>query len=120
MARRRVEERIFKFLMIASTLLILSSLVLILLTVIVKGLPALNLAMVTQTPRGGYYLGKEGGVLNAIVGSLYLTTGAVVVALLVSLPVVLYLNVYARRNSALATFTRFSFDVLWGVPSIVY
>ena len=115
-----IEEKIFKFLMIASTLLILSSLVLILLTVIVKGLPALNLAMVTQTPRGGYYLGKEGGVLNAIVGSLYLTTGAVVVALLVSLPVVLYLNVYARRNSALATFTRFSFDVLWGVPSIVY
>jgi phosphate transport system permease protein len=120
MARRMIEEKIFKFLMIASTLLILSSLVLILLTVIVKGLPALNLAMVTQTPRGGYYLGKGGGVLNAIVGSLYLTTGAVVVALLVSLPVVLYLNVYARRNSALATFTRFSFDVLWGVPSIVY
>jgi phosphate transport system permease protein len=120
MARRRIEEKIFKFLMIASTLLILSSLVLILLTVIVKGLPALNLAMVTQTPRGGYYLGKGGGVLNAIVGSLYLTTGAVVVALLVSLPVVLYLNVYARKNSALVTFTRFSFDVLWGVPSIVY
>jgi phosphate transport system permease protein len=120
MARRMIEEKIFKFLMIASTLLILSSLVLILLTVIVKGLPALNLEMVTQTPRGGYYLGKGGGVLNAIVGSLYLTTGAVVVALLVSLPVVLYLNVYARRNSALATFTRFSFDVLWGVPSIVY
>lgn len=120
MARRMIEEKIFKFLMIASTLLILSSLVLILLTVIVKGLPALNLAMVTQTPRGGYYLGKGGGVLNAIVGSLYLTTGAVVVALLVSLPVVLYLNVYSRRNSALATFTRFSFDVLWGVPSIVY
>jgi phosphate transport system permease protein len=32
----------------------------------------------------------------------------------------LYLNVYAKKGSRLATFTRFSFDVLWGIPSIVY
>jgi len=120
MDRRKIEENIFKGLMITSTLIILSSLVLILATVIVKGLPAMNLAMITQTPKGGYYLGKEGGILNAIVGSLYLAGGATFLAILISLPVVLYLNVYAKKGSRLVSFTRFSFDVLWGVPSIVY
>jgi len=117
---RKLEERVFKLLMIASTLTILSSLVLILATVVVKGLPAMNLAMITQTPKGGYYLGKEGGILNAIVGSLYLGAGATILAVIISLPVVLYLNVYRRQGSRLAAFTRFSLDVLWGVPSIVY
>ncbi len=120
MDRRRIEESLFKVLMIASTLIILSSLVLILATVVIKGLPAMDLAMITQSPKGGFYLGKEGGILNAIVGSLYLATGATFLAILISLPVVLYLNVYAKKGSRIASFTRFSFDVLWGVPSIVY
>jgi phosphate transport system permease protein len=117
---RRIEERLFRGLMIASTVAILGTVVAIIATVVVKGVAALDLAMVTQTPKGGFYLGKEGGVLNAILGSLCLAGGATVLAALVSMPIVLYLNVYARRNSRLAWFTRFSFDVLWGVPSIVY
>jgi len=111
---------LFKGLMIASTLVIICTLALILATVIVKGLPAMSLDMITQTPKGGFYLGKEGGILNAIVGSVYLATGATFLAILISLPVVLYLNVYAAKGSCITSFTRFSFDVLWGVPSIVY
>ena len=120
MDKRKIEEGLFRGLMIASTIVILSSLLFILGTVIVKGMPAMNLAMITQTPKGGFYLGKEGGILNAIIGSIYLATGATFLAILISLPVVLYLNVYAKKGSRLVTFTRFSFDVLWGVPSIVY
>ena len=120
MGGRKIEESVAKVFMIASTLVIVSVLALIVATVVVKGLPAMNLAMVTQSPKGGYYLGKEGGVLNAIVGSLYLAGGATLAALFMSLPVALYLNVYAGKTSRLAAFTRFSFDVLWGVPSIVY
>ena len=118
--RRKIEENIFKALMVSATFIIFFTLALILVTVVLKGLPALNLAMITQIPKGGFYLGKEGGILNAIVGSLYLTAGATLLAILVSLPVVLYLNVYARKGSGLINFTRFSLDVLWGVPSIVY
>ena len=117
---RQVEENIFKGLMMSSTFIILSCLLLILGTIIIKGLPAMNLEMITRTPKGGYYLGKEGGILNAIIGSLYLAGGATFLAILISMPVVLYLNVYTRKGSRLASFTRFSFDVLWGVPSIVY
>ncbi len=116
----KIEETFFRGLMMAATAVILATLVLILGTVLVKGLPAMNLAMVTQTPKGGFYLGKEGGILNAILGSLYVTGGATVISFLIALPIVLYLNAYAKKGSRLVTATRFSFDVLWGVPSIVY
>jgi len=117
--RRRIEESIFKILMYLSFILGVSSLGFILFTVISKGLPALNWAMLTQTPKGGYYLGKEGGILNAIIGSLYLTGGGTLLAILVSLPLALFLEIYARR-SRLANLVRLSLDVLWGIPSIVY
>jgi len=119
LAERHIEEWIFKILMLGSFLLMAGSLGGILFTVIVKGLPALNLAMLTQTPKGGYYLGKEGGILNAIVGSLYLAGGATLVALVIALPITLYLELYAR-GSRWGRFIRLSLDVLWGVPSIVY
>jgi len=118
--RRKIEERIFKILMLASIVVVTASLLVIVGTIVVKSLPALRLSMLVQTPKGGYYLGKEGGILNAIAGSLYLASGATLLAVLLSLPVVLYLNLYARKSSVLAMFTRFSLDVLWGIPSIVY
>lgn len=117
--KAKLEEGFFKVLMIGSAAAVLGSLVLILGTVVWRGLPALNLAMVTQTPKGGYYLGKEGGILNAIVGSLYLAGGATALALIASLPIALYLQFYATR-SRFAELVRLALDVLWGVPSIVY
>lgn len=117
---RKLEENIFKGLMILAALIILSSLALILIAVIIKGLPAMNMRMITDTPKGGYYLGKEGGILNAILGSIYLGLGATFLAVLISLPAVLYINLYTRKNSRLANLSRFSMDVLCGIPSIVY
>jgi phosphate transport system permease protein len=118
-ARRHVEEAIFKFLMKASFVAVAFGLGWVLLTVIVRGLPGLTLDMLTQTPKGGFYLGKEGGILNAIVGSLYLAGGGTLLALILSLPIVMYLAMYAQR-SRWAGLVRLSLDVLWGVPSIVY
>jgi phosphate transport system permease protein len=117
---RKAEEGIFKGLMAVSMFIVVGCLLLIVGTIIWKGLPALSLSMITQTPKGGYYLGREGGILNAILGSLYLASGATLLAVILSLPVVLYINMYTRKNSRLAEWTRFSFDVLWGVPSIVF
>ena len=76
--------------------------------------------MISQTPKGGFYLGKEGGILNAIIGSLYLAGGGTLLALLFSLPIALGLNVYIQRNSKWAIVVRSALDVLWGIPSIVY
>ena len=120
MDRRSLEEKLFKVLMIASTLIVVGSLFALFSAIVLKGAPALSLSMITQTPQGGYYLGKGGGVLNAIVGSLYLGIGATILALLISLPVALFLQKDYIGRSRFATITRLSLDVLWGVPSIVY
>jgi phosphate transport system permease protein len=119
MKRRHVEERFFKALMLLSCLTVAGGLSAILLTVIAKGLPAMSWAMLTQTPKGGFFMGKEGGILNAIVGSLYLAIGATLLALLIALPIALYLEMYAK-GSRRAGIIRLSLDVMWGIPSIVY
>jgi len=120
MDRRRMEEAFFKVLMAASAAIVVGSVAGVLLIVLVRGLPVLNLAMVTQSPKGGYYLGKEGGVLNAILGSLCLATGATIAALALSLPIVFYLQKEYGGRTRLASLTRLALDVLWGIPSIVY
>jgi phosphate transport system permease protein len=117
--KRKIEEYIFRGLMLLSTFIVIGSLLAVITVVILKGIPALDLSMITQTPKGGYYLGKEGGILNAIAGSLYLVGGATVIALVISLPIALYLEEYAGK-SRLAGFARLSLDISWGIPSIVY
>jgi phosphate transport system permease protein len=118
--KRVLEEKFFQVLMMASTFIVVGSLFALFLVVVLKGTPALSLSMITETPKGGYYLGKEGGVLNAIVGSLCLGAGATVLAIILALPVALFLQKDYIGRSRFATVTRLSLDVLWGVPSIVY
>jgi phosphate transport system permease protein len=98
----------------------MSAFFLMLIIIIIKGLPGLNLTMLTRTPSAGYLILEEGGILNAILGSLYMAAGATILAAAVSIPVVLFLNVYLKKGAPFATMVRFSFDVLWGIPSIVY
>ncbi len=120
MDKRKIEEYIFKTLMLIAVLIVLGSLVFILATILVKGLPALSWEMLTKTPQGGYYMGKGGGILNAILGSLFLGVGATILAAAIALPIVFYLNLYLRRRSRFALAVRFFLDVLWGIPSVVY
>lgn len=117
---RKFEERFFKGLMIVSTLIIFGVLLHILWVILKRGLPSLTWDMVTRIPEGGFYLGKEGGILNAIMGSVYLVLGAVLLSSAISLPVVMFLNFCIRQKSLFAGFARLSFDVLFGIPSIVY
>lgn len=117
--RRHLGEAIAKLLMYVSFALVAGSLALILWTVLSKGLPSLTWQMVSQTPKGGFYLGKEGGILNAILGSLYMAGGGTLIALIFSLPLALYLETYLGE-SRWGNWVRLSLDVLWGIPSIVY
>lgn len=115
-----IEEKIFKVLMIVAAITIVSWLGLIVGGILVKGIPSLSWDMITKTPQGGYYLGREGGILNAILGSLYLAFGATFLAVVLGIPVAIYMNVYLKKNSLLAHFFRLCFDIMWGIPSIVY
>jgi phosphate transport system permease protein len=115
-----IEEGLFKVLMFISSLVIVGTLGLIIYTIMAKGLKVLSWEMVSQTPKGGFYLGREGGILNAIIGSIYLSVGATFLALVISLPIALFMNIYLKRYSYLIFLIRFLLDLLWGVPSIVY
>ncbi len=118
-ARRHIAEAIVKSLMVLSFLVVAATLGLILWTILVRGLPSLTWEMVSQSPKGGYYMGKGGGVLNAIIGSLFLAGGGTFLALVFSLPIALYLETYLGK-SRWGDYVRLSLDVLWGIPSIVY
>lgn len=118
--RLNLEEKLFVLLMKAATFGIAGVLLLIILTILVKGLPALSWEMISQTPKGGFYFGKEGGILNAIVGSLYLALGSTLLALIIGLPVALFMNIHLLNRKKLVNGIRFLLDLLWGVPSIVY
>jgi phosphate transport system permease protein len=87
----------------------------ILFTVIQRGLGSFNWALITQiTPPPQ----AEGGLLNAIVGSLLMVGVAMVVAAPVGILTGVYLAEYGRE-SKLASLIRFVNDILLSAPSIV-
>ena len=118
--QQKIEENVFKILMIISTYFILFILGIIIYSIFEKGLGSLSWEMISQIPKGGYYYGKGGGILNAILGSLSLAFGATVLAFIIGMPVALYINVFLVRKKKLVTLIRFILDLVWGIPSIVY
>ncbi|MDE2421008.1 MAG: phosphate ABC transporter permease PstA [Gammaproteobacteria bacterium] len=87
----------------------------ILFTVIERGLGSFNWALITQiTPPPQ----AEGGLLNAIVGSLLMVGAAMVVATPIGIFAGVYLAEYGRE-SKLASLVRFVNDILLSAPSIV-
>lgn len=109
--------KVFMYLSLALTVLFTFS---IIYTILRKGLPSLSWEMVSSVPKGGYYLGGGGGFLNAIIGSLYIVVASTAIGLVISIPIVFYLNVYLKTDSLWGYTVRLVFDVLFGIPSIVY
>ena len=115
-----IEEKVFKILMYVATLTVVGLVLSIVFTIIRRGWVAMGWDMITKLPGGGFYIGKEGGFLNAIVGSLYIVGASAALGLMISIPVVFYLNIYLKKKSKLAYVARLAYDVLFGIPSIVY
>lgn len=118
--RRKFEEKFFRVLTAIVTAIIVFVLAHILYTIISKGFSSLSWQIISQEPKGGFYLGKEGGILNAIAGSFYLAVSATLLSFIVSLPVALFINIYLIKYKRTLNGIRFFLDVLWGIPSIVY
>ena len=119
-SKKKVREIVAKTFMWMAMFVVFGLVISVIWTVFSKGVKAMSWDMVSKLPGGGFYIGKEGGVLNAIDGSLYIVGASTVLGLIVSIPVVFFLNVYLKRDSKLAYAARMAFDVLFGVPSIVY
>ena len=119
-SKKKVREIVAKSFMWMAMFIVFGLVISVIWTVFSKGVKAMSWDMVSKLPGGGFYIGKEGGFLNAIVGSLYIVGASTALGLIVSIPVVFFLNVYLQRDSKLAYAARMAFDVLFGVPSIVY
>lgn len=119
-SKKKVREIVAKTFMWMAMFVVFGLVISVIWTIFSKGVKAMSWDMVSKLPGGGFYIGKEGGFLNAIVGSLYIVGASTVLGLIVSIPVVFFLNVYLQRDSKLAYTARMAFDVLFGVPSIVY
>jgi phosphate transport system permease protein len=120
MTGRKLEENFFRILMVLATIIVAGSFFLIVGTIFYKGVPFMNWDMVSKIPGGGFYIGKTGGVLNAIIGSIYVAGGATILGLFISIPVAIYMNMYLGSKNFIANALRVAFDVLFGIPSIVY
>ena len=120
MKSKYIEEIIVKILMALSLLAVVGFAAGIVYTVFHRGWSCITWEMVSSLPGGGFYIGKEGGFLNAIVGSVYIVAASTFLGLLVSIPVVFYLNVFLKSDSKFAYVARLAYDVLFGIPSIVY
>ena len=118
--QRLLKEKIAKIAMQISGITITGSLFFIIGTILYKGLPHLTWEMVSQTPKGGFYIGKDGGILTALLGSLSLATVSTGLATLTGVPISIYLNMYVKQNSFIERSSKLLFDVLFGIPSIVY
>ncbi len=117
---KHIEETVFRCLMLLSLGIVAAGVASVLWSIFSRGLPVLTWEMVSELPGAGFYIGKEGGFLNAIAGSVYIVLGATLIGLAISIPVVFYLNVFLRKGSRFAYIARLAFDVLFGIPSIVY
>src|SRR3979409_1778895 len=114
-ARRRRRNGIAMVLSLAATLLGLGWLVLILGVLVWEGFSGLSLAVFTEmTPPPG----AAGGLLNPIMGSLIMTTLAVLIGTPLGILAGTYMAEYGRYDK-LSSVVRFINDILLSAPSIV-
>ena len=121
--RRNIMDHFMRVLIAVAFVIACIPLISLLWTTIVNGIKRLNLNFLSynmtgvvggnQTPSGGY-----GGVLHAIIGTLEITAGAMVISIPIGLMCAVYLVEYSNRGK-LATTISLLVDVMSGIPSIV-
>lgn len=81
-----------------------------------RGIKVISWEFLTQVPKAGM---TQGGVAPAIVGTLYITMGAIAVALPLGLACAIYLCEYSPKGY-FVNIIRMSINNLAGVPSVVF
>lgn len=112
--RRTIVDRAMRGISFGAALLCAIPLGAVLVFVAAKGLPAINLDLITKPPRA---LGIGGGALNAVLGTLQMVPVAALMAIPSGVLAAIYVAEFGHRRSA--RIVRFSADVLVGIPSIL-
>ncbi|MEI8217283.1 MAG: phosphate ABC transporter permease PstA [Eubacteriales bacterium] len=92
------------------------SLLLIIGYILLNGLSHVNLEFLTQEPSN---MGKDGGVLSVIVGTLYLTFFAVLIATPIGVAAAIFFTEYSAGKKWVSII-RFFTEILAGIPSIIF
>ena len=114
--RNRKVERLWKLLFLVMTLLLILPVVVILAVLIYRGGPALSFDFLFSEPTNGM---TEGGILPALVGTVWLVSVALLASVPVGIAAALYLSEYAADNW-LTRAINLAIINLAGVPSIVH
>ena len=114
--RRNISSRALSFLASLFAAIAVLPLILVLGYVLVQGGSKISLALLTQLPPPPGL--EDGGIANAIVGTLVVTAIAALIAVPVGVGGGIFLAEYSR-SGWFAQFIRFGTNVLAGVPSII-
>jgi phosphate transport system permease protein len=116
--RRRTTDRVMRLVLLIGTLIALVPLVAVVYYLVSKGIGAWSLDFFTKDPTGNF-LGDQGGVKSALLGTIEMVLLASVLAIPLGWGVGLYLVEYGRKGR-FASAVRYFVDVMTGVPSIVF
>lgn len=116
MNKKRKGEKVIYWMMKCITYSVVLFIAYILLDILIHGLPAVSWDFLTGFPEKS---GAEGGILPAILGTLYLVIGTILVALPLGMFSAIYLTEYAKQNR-FAQSIRMAIVTLAGIPSIVF
>lgn len=114
--KRRLAQRLGIAVLNAALLITVFFLFIIIIFVALQGTKVLSWSFLTEMPKRGM---TAGGILPAILGTFYLSLGAIFFALPLGILGAIFLNEYAFENWLLR-FIKTGVDNLAGVPSIVF
>ncbi|MBN1498495.1 MAG: phosphate ABC transporter permease PstA [Spirochaetes bacterium] len=115
-AKSETVERAMFILIRMTSYLVLGSLIFILGFIIMKGYPAISWEFISEMPMNEM---TQGGILPAILGTLYLMIGSALVSIPIGIITAIYLTEYASRPG-LVKVIRLGVSNLAGVPSVVF
>jgi len=113
---RYLKQKLFFIVLRLSALIIVSALGGILLDIIVQGISVISWDFITKPPTDAM---TKGGIMPAIIGTLYLVIGAVIIGLPLGVASATYLSEYARQGKLVRSI-RIGINCLAGVPSVVF
>jgi phosphate transport system permease protein len=114
---RAIKEILMLNMMRLATAVIILSFFIILYLLAVEGLKVMSIPFLIEMPRAGM---TEGGIMPALLGTFYLTSGAIIIAFPLSVLTAVYMTEYAEMQSRIMQAVRIAVNTLAGVPSVVY
>jgi phosphate transport system permease protein len=114
--KNSIAQRIGFSLIFLSILLTVFFLGTIIYFILVKGSPVISWGFLTEAPRNAM---TEGGVAPIILGTFYLTLGAMIFSVPLGLACAIYICEYSPK-SVIVNIIRISINNLAGVPSVVF